>query len=68
MGREWTADMAGERLAKRRADAAVERLAVGPRAVHTADAPAGRVWAWRRALGFRLVELGLRTALGAERC
>jgi hypothetical protein len=59
-----------ERRTGRERDAAVERLVRrdrgrAPDAVVTGG---GLVWAWRRAVGFRLVRLGLRTALGESRC
>ena len=68
MEHELMARLASERVARRRDDAAVERLVNGYRGALAPVSGSGRVWAWRRAVRFRLVELGLRTALGAERC
>jgi hypothetical protein len=68
MDHELMAQLASERQAKRRRDAAAERLVSGPRAAGAPVEQSGRVRSWRRAVDFRLVKLGLRTALGDERC
>jgi hypothetical protein len=68
MDHELMAQLAWERLARRRREAATERLVRETRAADALVGSPGRVWSWRRAVGFRLVELGLRTALGGERC
>ncbi len=68
MNQEFLANLARERQLRRRREAEAERLANGRGVRCTPFHPEGRAWWWRRAVRFRPVELGLRSALGDERC
>jgi hypothetical protein len=61
--------MVAERVARRHDDAAAERLG---RQAHVVEDPlvrsGGPIWSIRRSVGFLLVRVGLRTALGGARC
>ena len=68
MDRDLVDQLAADRIAQRHDDATAERLT---RHEHTAHGrgvrDVGPVWALRRWVGFVLVRVGLRTALGGAR-
>jgi hypothetical protein len=69
MDQELLHQLAAERVVRRHAEAAHERLAREARAVEGPVLPAaGAIWSVRRGVGFLLVRVGLRTALGGARC
>lgn len=68
MDHELLQQMVAERVARRHADAAAERLSRGVRVDDPLERTGGPIWGMRRSVGFLLVRVGLRTALGDARC
>ncbi len=74
MHQDLLVQLVGDRQRRRRDTAAAQRavrvqhIDVEVEAdVDAGSEPAGRVWVWRRAVGYRLVQLGLRISFGTCR-